>query len=1093
VQKLKSYTDIAFLLNSLTTKSNFIYNGINYGAMVANDKQVIVRNFKTGVSVGKQQFLQSLDNDDTSTVVTTPKEEPHKNIPISNDDYNQCFITPTILSSEFISYMQIKDFIKEYEVHPNIGLMDFGALKQIHPHLKLSSKRNVLYSKTSEAFNISVKWSIDKGWYSVAGTKAGIGAFLKSDSKATILILVEGLKDGINASIAFPMADILVANGKSNKYNFKVHGIDLAKYKNILYANDKDNEEQLISMFGVEHKTHYKKTKYLDWSKISQGKDLTDIIEHIILPKHPTKRDRKRGALATLKKLLHKSNFESEYKKLRDKEASKTLDLAMEKDDKQMAMRAIKTLNLFNGNLLNGAKYYLDKQRETKTNSNLNIDLGHDSRLSNHTDKIIGVLNKSSKVFLNAPTGTGKSYTSLQELPKHFKNIIIISPLRMVTDEHGADETPYTNIEFNDKFEAVEADLNSPYIAITTDVFIKLKARYGEAFTNRLNDAELIIFDEQHLYYDSLGFRDATVVACYDYLLYKYNGKILFMSGTPILPNDIEVSLITAKVLETAKKHINFYNNPFDNVGEIVESIKEELEKGSVLLYSESVNKAKEAENLLIENGIKTILITSYEHRLNGENVDKNVLNDDLGKIVYISTTKATTGVNFDGLKTIYQYGTPYTPNTFIQLVARLRGNGKFFLIEPKYTQKLEQDNTHRAIGLSKSFQKNKIKKISDSFYSEEFQQWLKHFVLLPHSNKNLKGFLRTYQKAFQLIEAKGLGKFNKTNDDFEFIGHQRKEISKLFAGDSKNEFRKYIEQILIDWIVRNDIEMLNSHYNLSYVIHNATIKVSKERHQLITNTDKEAKKESREEKKDELKELYSNVDKKFEELEITAKLFKKHKFSDTEMSKLLDIKIHIEKLKDIKSYEDKLTALKFHLIPKQAIFKIANVLIVEDGYLTVKELDSKLQEIYITNARKKNPYEKLLIEAFSNDFFNNSYLQFNKRKMIDKKQYYNTLTISKEHKKYFEDLKSKKAKEDYLENEFKKAIGIEKFIEENSSKFEIVLEDAEPKQEVKKVKSIEELIQEQERKLEDESISSEIRMKTMHELAILKGEVRRE
>ncbi len=60
---------------------------------------------------------------------------------------------------------------------------------------------------------------------------------------------------------------------------------------------------------------------------------------------------------------------------------------------------------------------------------------------------------------MNAPTGTGKSYTSLKELPKYYKNIVIISPLRMVTNEHGAEDTPYTNVKFNDNFGAIEVDM----------------------------------------------------------------------------------------------------------------------------------------------------------------------------------------------------------------------------------------------------------------------------------------------------------------------------------------------------------------------------------------------------------------------------------------------------------------------------------------------------------------------------------------------------------------------------------------------------------------------------------------------------------
>jgi len=853
--------------------------------------------------------------------------------------------------------------------------------------------------------------------------------------------------------IAFSTADILSVNGKSNSYNFKAHNIDLKKYKTIIFANDKDAKEELIKMFPIQYKEHYKKTKFINWDLVEQGKDITDIIENIIITKHKTKRDRTRSALPTLKKLLEKKSFLDEYAKLRIKEATETLKTAIKADNKDMAMRAIKTLYMFDGALNEAVKYYLTKQNETKSNTGLKIDLRADNRLSNHTAEITGALGEDNKLFLNAPTGTGKSYTSLVELPKQYKNIIIVSPLRMVTNEHGADEeidkngkvlkeaTPYTNVQFNDKFNEVEADLNSNYIAVTTDAFVKLQHRYKESFKERLQKADLIIFDEQHLYYDSLGFRDETVVKCYDYLLYTYKGKTLFMSGTPILPTDISVSLVTAKVLEQNKENINFYYNPFDDTKQIIESINRELDNGSILIYVNSRAKVTELENLLQNNSIKTLSITSYSYKLNSEIVDDTILNKDLGNIVYISTTKATTGVNFKHLKTIYQYGTPYTPNTLIQLMARLRSGGKYFLIEPQFATLREQYNAKRAIGLSLAFQKLGISKISDSFNNDNFKKWLKSFVLLSHNNKSLQGFLKTYRKTFTLIESKGLGKFNESNDDFTFIGHNVKNIDDLFEQDDRNEFRKYIEQILIDWTLKNDVELLNNYYNLSYRITNATYKISDSKHQLITENDKEQKKEKRADAKDELKELYESIDNKFESIKITSKLLKKYGFSDTELSKLNDKKIHIEAIEKIKTNQDKITALKFHIIPSQAIFKIANELIITNDSLTVKELDTQLQKIFITNARSKAPYEKLLIETFSNSFFNNSYLDFSKMKMINKKRHYNILTISKEHKKEFEELRTKRKKEKYLREKEEQYIKIL----EKKYNCEIVYEDAIP------------------------------------------------
>ena len=76
------------------------------------------------------------------------------------------------------------------------------------------------------------------------------------------------------------------------------------------------------------------------------------------------------------------------------------------------------------------------------------------------------------------------------------------------------------------------------------------------------------------------------------------------------------------------------------------------------------------------------------------------------------------------------------------------------------------------------------------------------------------------------------------------------------------------------------------------------------------------------------------------------------------------------------------------------------------------------LQHIFITNARKKHPYESLLLDTFTSEKFNDSYLKFTKSKRIDKKLIYNILEVANEHKKYFSDMRTKREKEQFLRNQ---------------------------------------------------------------------------
>jgi hypothetical protein len=122
----------------------------------------------------------------------------------------------------------------------------------------------------------------------------------------------------------------------------------------------------------------------------------------------------------------------------------------------------------------------------------------------------------------------------------------------------------------------------------------------------------------------------------------------------------------------------------------------------------------------------------------------------------------------------------------------------------------------------------------------------------------------------------------------------------------------------------------------------------------------------------------------------------------------------------------------------------VANYLLTEKDYITVKELDEALQKIFITNSRRKSPYERLLIELFTNEFFNDSYLKFTKKKMINKKRIYNILEIAEEYKKEFEELRTKRAKEKFLREKMTEFLSMEipQHIEEELKRGEELLKE---------------------------------------------------
>ncbi len=130
----------------------------------------------------------------------------------------------------------------------------------------------------------------------------------------------------------------------------------------------------------------------------------------------------------------------------------------------------------------------------------------------------------------------------------------------------------------------------------------------------------------------------------------------------------------------------------------MIAHIKNELKNGSVLFYCNSKIKVEEVSGLFLKNGISVFSITSIEMKENNQPIQNKKIK--FGNYAYISTSKATTGITIPNLRGIYQYGTAYNANTFIQLLGRLRNGGFVHYIKPKFEHQQEKFVKNHTIGL---------------------------------------------------------------------------------------------------------------------------------------------------------------------------------------------------------------------------------------------------------------------------------------------------------------------------------------------------------------------------------------------------------
>ncbi len=194
-----------------------------------------------------------------------------------------------------------------------------------------------------------------------------------------------------------------------------------------------------------------------------------------------------------------------------------------------------------------------------------------------------------------------------------------------------------------------------------------------------------------------------------------------------------------------------------------------------------------------------------------------------------------------------------------------MRNGGFVHYIQPKFEHQQEKFIQNSAIGIVKGLQKLNVTKLSNSFNTPDFQDWIKNSLYIPIHNKGLDGFLTHFKEALQVIEAKGLGYFSIERDDYIFNGIGVINIEELFDSSDIVNFEKYIDRIIIDWLNQNGVELLNEIYNLSFVIKEVKYQKSIQKMELISSDDKEQKKERRKKLNSETKEFYNQLEKKFQ------------------------------------------------------------------------------------------------------------------------------------------------------------------------------------------------------------------------------------
>jgi hypothetical protein len=1028
--KTFNYYDITNLHKN-PKKEKFLFDGIAYNTFFFRDTNILlIHSFKSGnAPIKLSSFIYSLnnhlgiENKTIKKVKTITKPLPS----YCADETVDKLKSIKNLSKEFLETMQLSDlFLSDYKNHENIKYYD--------------DTHEVLYYTNGSQHNARFKFngkSIYKGW-STFKRESGfesIGAYLKgANDKSATLVLVEGLKDAINANIALPQCDILATDSKNIKFLFSL--LD-REYKTVIYFQDRElTPTEIINTLGElkgEDRKILNKMYYVNYNKLPSGiKDITDFFQALSF----TAKKLKRSALSQIKKVLQEERVKQLENAIEiDKKINPLIENAKKFNNLPLFKELVQKKLKLKGDITEDIKYYI-KEQVTPPSNHTKINLSSSKFLGKITTKIISEFSQHSKIILGSPTGTGKSTFTKESLTKHYKNMIIIAPLKKVASELSeTDKASITYVENNEKnMDYVLANINAPYVSITTDTLYNLlnNKKTEEELKERLAKCELIVFDEQHIVHQSHNFR-GKVVWMNDYLRDNYNGKVLSMSGTPIYNDLPTYHPILCELDRRYISAIDYFLDPFENEAQIIENIKEELKNGNVLLYSKSRKTAHYIQRYLIENNINTLLVTSRGNikKITGEaeiEIDDNGINAIDENIAIISTTRATTGANFKNLSVIYQFGSAYDPHTFIQLMARIRGDGKYYFIKTGGDKAQDESLMNKAINILNTAKKFNLKKASDLFLDATKKKYIEKNIELPYQEHNLKAFLSTYRRALGMIASEGMGKETQDKEDFEFTNRldeiEEGTFNNVFKNGDSAEFTKYIEREMIDFLQRKgDVEILNNSYNLSFEIfyNNKELDYQDIDSKLfITLDDAKEKEVIKDEKKEKLDRFKNEIVLKFDWLlnpKNQSEFFKT--FGSGELAKLLsDIRLdNLENQDKIlgnkQTNKAKFTRLKFFLIPKKIIIsKIFNAIKIKE-FITINELSTVLeQEVYLTMKTAKSPFSQFIKDFLEDEKITKDGLEFYARKKINSKESFGVITLPKVKLQELKKIKNKEERE---------------------------------------------------------------------------------
>ncbi len=857
--------------------------------------------------------------------------------------------------------------------------------------------------------------------------------------KSKTLSIVSNFEDFINLKICTDRTDIYLFSGNINELKNIVYN---GNYSQVLVLQNRIDlafANQILKIF--DDKKILKKFYLIDWNKLDKKLEednvigVTDLIKNLLkkddcnvtdlrrelinIIKSSTKSLKKKWAIKQAKKL------EIEYRQLLEDNA-KDYFMHLKLKEVNKLLREFREDKTLRDAILPLQQNLIDKVLE-ETIIKPDLTLTVDNFITEAKDKILDFIEANNKILIVSAPGTGKS-TFAKSLGGQN---LIVTPIKALSFEF-VDKNSFLCQNEDDIKRAMKYKKN---MVMTTDF---LYANYEIVFQTKFDN---IIFDEQHLADQSKHFRFKVVNS--QLILNKFainetvknfvdeqgrqvkeitinRSKLIYLTGTPIKDADdyktiyiktnhkIDINFDTTdedifticktKIALRDNSFIYNYQSTVARVNKvfnyIIERIKDTQDFNQKELKSDMDDKILDSAICMFTSSDKKIYVDGEIFEI--KNLDEAYEKANGKSVIFIATSSLTTGVNLKykdkELKHLIISGTTYTPQTFIQLINRIRVNGTVTYQNVISRDKQENIIAH-TLGLFQILTNVSIANSQTSLQNllerdnvrEEFHKSVKH---LP-KDFSMSHLLLAFKSEFQILENYKIIRRNTAYIDGRYVtldisinNFNSAEIYRNRDLIEEIETKKQALKIIADDIkynVKFYIDKFNTKINL--IVENNLKYEAKARNTESTKQEIEDKLQVRKDKKEANIELISQKfdeqikDESEEKIEALEKLQKELKrVNPLELEQFFKNNGKIAPLLEVAVQEQPYLRLKTKLANQNGLdigVIIKAIKEINTPQITLEELEYK-----IFSTAKYLPIKKYSIAQELAILLNNSYIQ---------------------------------------------------------------------------------------------------------------------